>query len=68
MGQVQWTVFTLFLAWLIKTILMRIGGLMLYDRAKPFFIGLALGHFAAAGLSFIVDVIWFQGYGHSHYY
>ncbi len=67
-GQVQWTVFTLFLAWLIKTILIRIGGLMLYDRAKPFFIGLALGHFAAAGLSFIVDVIWFQGYGHSHYY
>ncbi len=67
-GQVQWTVLTLFAAWTIKTILIRIGGLMHYDRAKPFFIGLALGHFVAAGLSFAVDVIWFPGYGHSHYF
>jgi hypothetical protein len=67
-GQVRGTVLTLFFAWLIKTILIRIGGLMLYDRAKPFFVGLAIGHFAAAGLSFLVDVVWFQGYGHSHYY
>ena len=67
-GQVQWTVLTLFVAWMIKTILIRIGGLMLYDRAKPFFIGLAIGHFTAAGVSFVVDVVWFEGYGHSHYY
>lgn len=67
-GQVQWTMFTLFSAWLIKTIMIRVGGLMLYNRGKPFFIGLTLGHFAAAGLSFIVDVIWFTGHGHSHYF
>lgn len=67
-GQVQWTMFTLFSAWMIKTIMIRVGGLMLYNRGKPFFIGLTLGHFAAAGLSFFVDVIWFQGHGHSHYF
>ena len=67
-GQVQWTMFTLFMAWMIKTIMIRVGGLMLYNRGKPFFIGLTLGHFAAAGLSFIVDAIYFQGHGHSHYF
>lgn len=67
-GQVQWTMFTLFCAWGIKLVMIRIGGLMLYNRGKPFFIGLTLGHFAAAGLSFFVDVLWFQGDGHSHYF
>jgi hypothetical protein len=67
-GQVQWTMFTLFVAWVIKVILIRVGGLMLYNRGKPFFIGLTLGHFAAAGLSFLIDVAWFQGEGHSHYF
>jgi hypothetical protein len=67
-GQVQWTMFTLFIAWIIKTIMIRFGGLMLYNRGKPLFIGLTLGHFAAAGLSFFVDVFWFMGDGHSHYF
>ena len=67
-GQVRWTMFTLFVAWMIKSILVRVGGLMLYNKGKPFFIGLTLGHFAAAGLSFFVDVFWFQGAGHSHYF
>jgi len=67
-GQVQWTMFTLFCAWGIKRVMIRIGGLMLYNRGKPFFIGLTLGHFAAAGLSFFVDAIWFQGSGHSNYF
>ena len=60
--------FTLFMAWMIKSIMIRVGGLMLYNRGKPFFIGLTLGHFAAAGLSFIIDVIYFQGHGHRHYF
>jgi hypothetical protein len=67
-GQVQWTMFTLFVAWLAKRILIRTGGLMLYNRGKPFFIGLTLGHFAAAGLSFFIDIFWFTGHGHSHYF
>jgi len=66
-GQVRWTVLSLFVAWLAKVMLVRMGGLMLYNRAKPFFIGLVVGHFLAAGLSFFLDMIWFQGQGHSLY-
>jgi hypothetical protein len=40
----------LFLSWLIKTLLLRYGGLPAYRRALPFFIGLVLGEFSAAML------------------
>ena len=67
-GQVQWTVLSLFFAWAIKVLLIRFGGLMLYNRAKPFFVGLVVGHFSGAGISFVIDVIWFRGQGHSLYF
>lgn len=67
-GQVQWTVLSLFTAWAIKVLLIRFGGLMLYNRAKPFFVGLVVGHFSGAGISFVIDVIWFHGQGHSLYF
>ncbi|OGG44850.1 MAG: hypothetical protein A3F84_00535 [Candidatus Handelsmanbacteria bacterium RIFCSPLOWO2_12_FULL_64_10] len=67
-GQVRLSVLTLFLAWLVKMTIIRVGGLILYNRAKPFFVGLVLGHFTGAGLSFLIDVIWFQGRGHSLYW
>ncbi len=67
-GQVRLSVLTLFLGWLIKMTLIRIGGLILYNRAKPFFVGLVLGHFTGAGLSFFIDMIWFRGQGHSLYW
>lgn len=66
--QVQWSLLSLFLAWLSKTLLIRYGGLALYDRAKPFFIGLVVGHFSGAGISFAIDAIWFTGQGHSLYW
>ncbi|MBI2302476.1 MAG: hypothetical protein HYU66_26520 [Armatimonadetes bacterium] len=35
-----------FLAWLIKTVILRSGGMKLYRRAIPFFLGLILGDFS----------------------
>lgn len=67
-GQVQWTVLSLFAAWAAKGLLIRFGGLMLYNRAKPFFIGLVVGHFSGAGLSFVIDALYFRGQGHSLYF
>lgn len=67
-GQVRLSVLSLFLAWLVKMTLLRVGGLILYNRARPFFVGLVLGHFTGAGLSFLIDVIWFRGQGHSLYW
>ena len=67
-GQVRWTVLSLFMAWVAKVLLIRFGGLVLYNRAKPFFIGLVVGHFTGAGISFAIDALWFRGQGHSLYF
>ena len=47
--------FSVFLAWLIKTVILKYGGPVLFRRAKPFFFGLILGQFTVAGLWLIVD-------------
>jgi len=67
-GQVKWTMLSLFTAWVFKVLLIRFGGLMLYNRAKPIFVGLVVGHFSGAGISFIIDAVWFSGQGHSLYF
>ena len=54
----------IFIGWAAKSIIMRFGGIDLYRRATPFFIGLILGHFLGIGISFIVDMIFFPGNGH----
>lgn len=43
---VMW--FSCLVAWLIKAPILRYGGMKLYVRARPFFIGLMLGEFAMA--------------------
>ena len=58
-------IFAIFLAWAIKSIVLRIGGIRAYRAGRPFFIGLIMGHFVGAGISFVVDMIWFPGQGHS---
>jgi hypothetical protein len=42
--------FPLFVAWLLKWLLLRAGGLRLYRAGLPFFIGLIVGHFTLAGI------------------
>lgn len=42
--------FPLFVAWLLKWLLLRGGGLRLYRAGLPFFIGLIVGHFTLAGI------------------
>jgi hypothetical protein len=54
----------MFLTWLIKLIIQRLGGLDLYLKLKPFFIGLVAGHVAGGIVCLAVDWIWFPGIGH----
>jgi len=56
--------FTIFLTWLIKAILLKIGGMILFRKARPFFLGLLLGYVLGVGLCFLVDVVWFPSRGH----
>ncbi len=61
------TAFSIFLAWLAKTIILKLGGLTLYNRTKPFFFGMLAGFFIGTGLSFVVDFLWFPEEGHFLY-
>ncbi len=55
---------SIFIAWLTKTIILKIGGVEAYRKSKPFFLGLLSGYAFAVALSFLVDAIWFVGKGH----
>ena len=55
----------IFIAWAAKSLIMRFGGIELYRKAAPFFIGLIVGYFLGVGISFIVDVVFFPGNGHA---
>ena len=56
--------FTLFVTWLIKAVILKVGGIVLFRKARPFFLGLLLGYVLGVGLCFGVDVIWFPARGH----
>lgn len=55
---------SIFVTWLAKVMLRRFGGGKQIERAKPFFVGLILGHFMGAFLGVVVDHIWFPIRGH----
>ena len=48
-----------------RSFLQRFGGGKRIEAAKPFFIGLILGHFFGILIGLIVDRIWFPIDGHS---
>ena len=63
-GILQRQVFTVFVAWAVKSVLLKIGGIGLYRQSLPLFMGLMLGYVLGIGLIFIVDVLFFFGQGH----
>lgn len=46
---------SIFIAWLVKTVVLRYGGVLLYRKTRPFFLGLILGHYTAGGLWCVID-------------
>ena len=42
-------------AWLIKTVVLKYGGVTLYMKTRPFFMGLILGQFVTAGAWYVID-------------
>jgi len=49
--------FTVFLAWLIKLVIVRYGGLKTFRKFRPLFLGLILGQFTCNGFWIIIDAI-----------
>jgi hypothetical protein len=56
--------FSVFLTWIIKSLIVRVGGAQAYRRWRYFFVGIMVGYVAGLGVSFVVDCIWFPGNGH----
>ena len=47
--------FSVFVAWVLKGSVLKYGGLKLFERLKPFFLGLILGEAILAGFWVIID-------------
>jgi len=58
-------ILSVFVTWLVKTIILRFGGISLYRRAMPLFIGMIVGYTFALMVSMGIDLVWFPGQGHN---
>ena len=47
--------FSTFVAWTIKSVTLRYGGIPVYERSRPFFLGLILGDFVNIGLWLVIE-------------
>lgn len=48
--------FSIFVVWLIKKLILRYGGVQIYEKLKYFFLGLPLGLYTCAGVWFVIDL------------
>jgi len=55
----------IFMSWAAKSLLITMGGVQLYRKAQPFFLGLIVGYVIGVTLCFATDAIWFPGQGHN---
>jgi hypothetical protein len=53
-----------FLAWLIKSLILHLGGVDAYQKSRPVFMGIIAGYSIGVMISFFVDWFWFPGAGH----
>jgi len=51
------TWFSVFIAWMIKAIVMKYGGIRVYNNTKNFFLGMVLGSFVTAGLWAVIGFL-----------
>jgi hypothetical protein len=51
------TWFSVFIAWMIKAIVMKYGGIRVYNKTKDFFLGMVLGSFVTAGLWAVIGFL-----------
>ena len=59
---------SILIAWAVKSLVLRLGGISLYQRTIPLFLGLLIGSLAGGMVCFFVDLIWFPGAGHTVFY
>ncbi|MCC6446091.1 MAG: hypothetical protein IT210_21895 [Armatimonadetes bacterium] len=57
-SSLTWHWFPFFIAWLVKLLILRYGGLRFYHRALPFFLGLVLGDYSFGALLTLIGITW----------
>ena len=60
----EYYAFSMLLTWVAKGLIMRIGGIGMFNRARPFFFGLVVGYVAGIGTGTLVDLLFFPDGGH----
>jgi hypothetical protein len=63
-GTIRGNTFTFFTAWLIQIILLRLGGVHLYKKAQPLFLGILVGYIVGVALAYSVDTVYFPDQPH----
>ena len=58
------SVFSCFLIWVIKGLILKLGGLQTYRRLIPLFLGMMVGYLAGVGMGVLIDFLFFFGQGH----
>ena len=58
------SVFPVFMVWVYKSLILKFGGVAMYRRGQPFFIGLMVGYAFAVFFSTLIDHLFFYGHGH----
>lgn len=54
---IYFTWFSIFIAWLLKFLILRYGGQQIYRNLQPFFLGIIIGAFLSGGIWMIIDFI-----------
>ncbi len=54
----------IFMVWVIKSILLRLGGIELYKKSIPAVMGVLVAFVLSVFLSYAVDLVWFPQSGH----
>ena len=58
------SVFSVFVVWFVKALLLRLGGIQLYRKAIPAVMGMLVAFVLGVFLSYVADTLWFPQAGH----